>query len=75
MRSVRCLRSVASLTTAPVADVADLDPLGDGAALRRAARASALAGRAELLAELAVGDLEAAHGRRRSSGLSTAAAP
>ena len=69
MMLVKCLRSVASLTTAAGADVADLDSLGQQVGGASRSLATAIACRAQLLAELAVGDLEAAHGGRRAFGV------
>ena len=52
----------------PLVEVADFDALGNIAALLEQPR-HARAGRAQLLAELAMGDLEAAHGRAALFGI------
>src|SRR5262249_62218357 len=68
MMAVRCLRSVASLTTAGSLRSRISTCLGKVAALLQQLR-HADAGCPQLLAELAMGDLEAAHGRPSLFGI------
>ena len=67
MMSVKCLRSV-ELDHGPLVDVSSFDALGNVATLLEELR-HASAGCSQLLAEPAVGDLEAPHGRPASFGI------